>query len=358
MALRLVCTAILLCASEMWAAAVNGYVLNPLTDERIPGVEVAFYIRQDEKVSEVLRKEADAEGRFSFAGPFLQDGLRFALSASYQSIPYFSSTFEVGAQQQIILEVYEKTDDDSGIHIGSHHLFLSLRESTIECIQLLQVHNDQQRTFVGSGSGQERRVTEFALPPGLFDLQSHSGLMHQVGPDRFFDNQPLPPGPSQLSFSFNLDAREFDGDYLHQTIYPTERLEVFLDPASIEVGAPFVDQGTVDLHGRQYRRVALENLAPGQQVTIPLPLSPSLRWSLKWAALAGILLVVGAALTLSQDRPDTPSLQERRQRRQYLLAELARLDDTHADQPQDPNYLEQRKHLMQEAVALTRALEK
>jgi hypothetical protein len=37
---------------------------------------------------------------------------------------------------------------------------------------------------------------------------------------------------------------------------------------------------------------------------------------------------------------------------------LARLDDTHADQPQDPNYLEQRKHLMQEAVALTRALEK
>ena len=55
-------------------------------------------------------------------------------------------------------------------------------------------------------------MAEFALPPELFNLQGHSGLMHQAEPGRFFDNQPLPPGQSQLSFSFELDARQFDGE--------------------------------------------------------------------------------------------------------------------------------------------------
>ena len=175
----------------------------------------------------MLRKETDAEGRFSFAGPFLQSGLHFGLAAYYDDIPYFSSTLEAGAQQQIILEVYEKTNDPSGIRIGTHHLFFSLRENAIECIQLLQIHNTLERTYSGRGDGRERRVTELALPMGLFNLQSHSGLLHQAGKDRFFDNQPLPPGRSQRSFSFNLDAREFASPYVHQVVYPTGPLGGF-----------------------------------------------------------------------------------------------------------------------------------
>lgn len=355
MVLRLICAAILLFACELWGAAVNGYVLNPLTEARLPEIEVAFYTRQDGEVNEVLRKKTDAEGNFSFAGPFLQDGLQFALAAFYDGVPYFSATLEVGAQQQIILEVYEKSADASGLHVTAHHLFFSLRESTIECVQLLQIHNPQEHTYAGSGSGRERKVTEFRLPPNLFNLQGHSGLMHQAGSGRFFDNQPLPPGSSQLSFSFNLDIREFADAYVHQAIYATERLEVFLDPPSIEIGAPFIDQGIVDLHGRQYRRVVLENLVPGQRVEIPLPLSPSLRWSLKWAALAGILLFSAGALALSSRRVETakPSQEDR----QKLLEELARLDDAHADQPENQHYLDQRTRLLQEAITLTLALE-
>ena len=359
MTLRLICAAILLCACELWGAAVNGYVINPLTDARVSDIEVAFYIRQEGDVSEVLRKKTDADGRFSFAGPFLQDGLQFALAAFYDGVPYFSSTLEVGAQQQIILEVYEKTNDASRLHITAHHLFLSLNENAIECVQLLQVHNPLEHTYAGSGSGRERRVTEFALSPNIFNLQGHSGLINQAEPGRFFDNQPLPPGRSQLSFSFNLDTRELTDAYVHQVVYDTERLEIFLDPPSIEVGTPFIDQGVIDLHGRQYRRVVLDGLSAGQRVEIPLPLSPSLRWTLKWAALAGALLVSGLALVLSSrrthdvDDADTPSAEDR----QKILEQLAQLDDAHAADPEDRNYLDQRARLMQEAVALTRALE-
>ena len=356
MSLRPLVAALLLCAGEL-PAAIDGYVLNPQTQSRIPQIEVAFYIRQDDnQVSEIMRKMTDAEGRFSFSGPFLQDGLEFALAAFYDGVPYFSSTLEAGAQQQIILEVYETTADASGLDIGAHHLFLSLREGTIECIQLLQIRNTLDRTYAGQGSGRERRVTEFALPPELFNLQGHSGLVHQTEPGRFFYNQPLPPGPSQLSFSFELDARQFDDDYVHQVIYPTERLAVFLDPPTIDIGPPFIDQGTVELHDRQYRRVEIQNLQPGQVVEIPLPHSRSLRWLLKWAALAGTFTALGAALALGRGQPQGASALAPGDR-QRVIAEIARLDDEYAYHPDNPAYRQRRALLVREAVALIQALE-
>lgn len=356
MVLRLLCAAMVLCASDLRGEAINGYVLNPFTQARIPGIPVAFYVRQDGQTLEMLRKETDAEGHFSFSGPFLQGGLRFGLAAFYDGIPYFSSTLEAGAQQQIILEVYEKTDDPSGIRVGTHHLFFSLRENAIECVQLLQIYNALERTYSGSGDGQERHVTELALPTGVFNLQSHSGLLHPAGEGRFFDNQPLPPGRSQRSFSFNLDVRNFASPYVHQAIYPTNHLEVFLDPPSMEPQPPFIDLGIVEQHGRQYRKIVLENLQPSQQVAIPLPLAPSLRWSLKWAALAGALFAGGVALTLSRQRPSTDRAHAL-EKRQQLIEELARLDDSFVGRPDDPHYVDRRDQLMREAVALTRALE-
>ena len=354
MVLRLLCAAMVLCASDLRGEAINGYVLNPFTQARIPGVPVAFYVRQDGQILEMLRKETDAEGHFSFSSPFLQGGLRFGLAAFYDGIPYFSSTLEAGAQQQVILEVYEKTNDPSGIRVGTHHLFFSLRENAIECVQLLQIHNALERTYSGSGDGQERRVTELALPTGIFNLQSHSGLLHQAGEGRFFDNQPLPPGRSQRSFSFNLDVR--NSPYVPQAIYPTDRLEVFLDPPSMEPKPPFIDLGIVEQHGRQYQKIVLENLQPSQQVAIPLPLVPSLRWSLKWVALAGAFVAGGVALTLSRQHPNTDRARALK-KRQQLIEELARLDDSFGGRADDPQYIDRRERLMREAVALTQALE-
>ena len=356
MVLRWLCVAIVLCASDLWGAAVNGYVLNPFTQARIPGIPVAFYVRQDGQILEMLRKETDAEGRFFFAGPFLQSGFHFGLAAFYDGIPYFSSTLEAGAQQQIILEVYEKTDDPAGIRIGTHHLFFSVREDAIECVQLLQIHNTLERTYSGSGDGRERRVTELALPTGVFNLQSHSGLLHQAGEGSFFDNQPLPPGRSQRSFSFNLDPRNFASPYVHQAVYPTDRLEVFLDPPSIEIKPLFIDLGIVEQHGRRYRKVVLANLPPSQQVAIPLPLTPSLRWALKWVALAGAFLAGGVALALSRQHPSTDRAHAL-ERRQHLIEGLARLDDSFDDRPEDPHYIDQRAQLMREAVAQTQTLD-
>ena len=86
------------------AESIDGYVVKPITDERVGGVEVGFLIAgPDGTFSEMTRKSTDAQGRFSFSGPFLTNGLAYSLTAHYQDIPYASSTLEVGAQRQVIM---------------------------------------------------------------------------------------------------------------------------------------------------------------------------------------------------------------------------------------------------------------
>ncbi len=343
------------------AAEVSGYVINPNEETRIGNVEVAFYVREDDQVTEMLRKIADADGRFSFSGPFLENGTPFALAAFYKDVTYFSSTLEVGAQKEIIMEVYEPTSDGSDIHIGSHHLFLVVEPANIEVVHLAQIHNGLDKAYVGSGQGGEKSVTEFRLPHGVFDLQSHSSHIRQTEDTRFFDNQPLLPGYSQLSFSFNLDPEQLDDGYMHEVVYPTERLELFIQPISIEVGAPFTDLGVMDLHDRQYRRLLLEDLKPGQRVNIPLPLSAPLRWTLKWAALfLGLVAGTGALLRWGRTGHGkkehvTHNLHEQRQQ---LLNEMARLDREYADHREDPSYRSTRQRLMGQVVDLTRLEER
>ena len=293
--------AILLKVPASAADAVSGYVLDPTTDVAVPDAKVAFLLAGEDGLTEVLRKSTDAEGRFVFSGPFLTPGLRFVLVAFHRDIPYPTAKLELGEQTEVILEVFEPTSESSRIHVGTHHLFLSVHPEHVEVAQLLHLDNGGLRTYVGTGSGAERSVTEFVLPDGLFGLQGHSGQMTQLEQkSRFAHSQPLVPGRTQIAFSFMLDAERFDGVYGHVAPFPTHVLEVYVQPPDTDLGAPFEDLGPTVLHDQSYRRFRVEGLAAGQRLDMTLPLQRSLGWTLKWAALG--LALVGCAAVFASSR--------------------------------------------------------
>lgn len=342
------------------ADQIDGYVLNSSSDERLGDVEIAFYVQQDEQVSEIMRKKTDSEGRFSFSGPFLTTGTPFALAAFYKDVPYFSSTLEVGAQKQIILEVYEPTGRSDALRIISHNLFLNVTKDQVEAVHLAQFHNGGERAYVGTGQASERQVSQFNLPPGAFDVQSHSGRMIQVDDTTFFDNQPLLPGHSQLSFSFVLDPNQLADGYWHESVYPTEQINLFVQPSTMQIdGDEWVDEGVVDLHGQQYRRLHMTNVQAGQRLLIPLPIDRPTRWILKWAALGGGALAGAVVLLLCGRGPkktakrdgDLASL------RRQTLEEIARLDGEYTERRDDAAYCQTRRQLLDRAVDLTRRIE-
>ena len=135
---------------------------------------------------------------------------------------------------------------------------------------------------------------------------------------------------SQVAFTFQLDGTAFDGEYRHEVIYPTERLEVLLQPSSVELGPPFEGLGQVVFHDEPYRHYRVQHLGRGRIVTISLPMSRPLRWALKWAMLALVpAILIGALAAGRTARPTAPAAagEAFEVRRQALLQELVRLDE-------------------------------
>lgn len=349
-----------------YADTVQGYVVNPGTGNRVPNISVAFLLSQGGQLNEVLRKNTDAEGRFSFSGPFITGSLAFVLVAHYQDMPFPSSELRVGNQQEIILEVFDAGGSADQISISTNQLFLVLGENGVEVTQAALMENRGNQAFAGRSQGQERQVTEFALPDGAFNLQSFSGHVDQATDTQAFDTQPLPPGSTQIAFSFQIDPAQLDGEYRHRVLYPTAALEAFVFPATLAPEPPFVDLGEIPIQGKTYRRMRAENLSAGQELRIPVPTPRALGWVLKWAALgiAGLAMVGGAVVATRHPAPlagpTTPAKQDRNTleaQRQALLQELARLDDTYQSRQRDPHYRTQRARLLDQALALYRLLD-
>ncbi len=339
------------------AERVSGYVIDGNTGTRVPGVEVAFLVTHDEQTTEILRKPSDGDGRFSFSGPFITAGLEFALLAIYGGTSYPTSKLVAGNQKEIILEVFDSTDQPTDIRIANYHLFLHLKESNLEVANLVEMENRGDKTFSGTGAGVDRRVTEFELPAGVLNL---AGNLRQIGSRLFVDTQPLPPGRTQLSFTYLLNTQDLGAGFPFASRYETEALSLYLQPSSLSVGEPFQDLGEVDFHDTRYRRLHLHGVQPGQSVLIPLPLSKPLRWLIKWATLG--VAVVGAALVAILARSPSWSAEAEpvalAARLEVLLDQLARLDDANTSAPDDPKYRQERAVRMGEAVDLRRRLDR
>ena len=348
-----------ICAGAATADDVTGVVINPETNTPVAGAQVAFLLSGEEGLNELFRKSADSEGRFSFSGPFLNAGIRFVLVAFHDGVAYPSSPLEVGAQKQILLEVFEPTDDDSAVRIRNHHLFFALHADHCEVSQLLHVENTGDATYAGAMSGGERRVTEFFLPSGVFGLESHSGEMTDLDAQRIAHTQPLVPGATQIAFTYRLDAARFDGDYLHVSPFATDLLDIYVQPADIELDAPFADMGEIDLHGQTYRNYRFENLTSRQRLEIELPLSQSWRWALKWAGL--VLALCGSVAVVAISRPwrathppgkynrlNRAELEDRRQEVLAALSELEEPDSAAAGSAQRSEH----HHLLNQAVEI------
>jgi len=343
------------------ASSIRGYVLKG--QKRISGVEVAIYINQAEQIKEIARKTSDVNGDFIFRAPFMQPGMPFALTAFYQGIPYQSSTLEVAAQEEIIIEVFDTTSEDKHLRIDTHHIFLTVNETAVNVVQLLQMQNEKDQTFAGTMKDGFRHVSKFLLDQNLFDLQNFSGHFHQTNENTFFDSQPLPPGETQLSFSFKLNPNKLNSGYKHDVIYPTTRLEVFIEPTTIEISNKWEDLGLIDLHGTTYRRILKRDLESGDNIFVNLPLPLEMRSLLKWGAVATCLIISILALWWKQwgrlylsSNASVMNAKLLAEQREALLLKIAHLDKRFSSEKNNAVYSDQRKQLISDAVKISKQL--
>jgi hypothetical protein len=348
-----VASVLLLSSVTLAADTISGYVLDAQSNERLADVEVAFLVSGDAGAAEMVRHNTDAEGEFSFSGPFLTAGTAFTLVAHYGGLEYATDPLTVGAQDQVIIEVFDATEDASQIRVEGHHLFLSLTEAGIDVAQMVHFDNLGASTYMGERAGGGRRVLQLQVPPGNLALQGHSGEVLRASPTRLFTATPMPPGRSQVAFTVQLPGEGFGGVYEHETLYPTKRLELFVQPSNVELPAPlFQDLGEIQLHDQGYRHYRVTDLSPGRKVLVPLPYSQPLRWALKWGMLAFVLVTFAAVILITRPTAAPPTPASLSDEREMLIRQLAQLDDRiAAASGVDADDLQQQRAKLKERVA-------
>jgi hypothetical protein len=189
---------------------------------------------------------------------------------------------------------------------------------TVAVLERYQLVNGGDAPFVPSTTGGQgpMGLLRFGLPRGAFDLTLDPQLAAQdvIQVDRGFASfLPVPPGQTDVTYTYRLPYARDVLDLVVTTVYPTATLWV-LAPADLAVGgANLTVDRVVDIGRQRYQLLAASDLAAGQRVTVSvggLPYTPR-PWLLdetvqRIAAAALALLGIAVAAAYAWRRSSLP----------------------------------------------------
>ena len=177
---------------------------------------------------------------------------------------------------------------------------------TLAIFERVELRNDGAAAFEPSMGGEQgpMGLLRFGLPRNAYDLtlDPQMAAYDVIQVDRGFASlMPLPPGPTQVNFSYRVPYGGGAYELNAGAIYPTASLWVLV-PANLETETPDLRLETTADIGRQRFKVLLaDDLAPGPRINVALsglPYTPR-PWLLDESVqrvAAVVLALAGAAL--------------------------------------------------------------
>jgi hypothetical protein len=378
------------------AGANNGEIDGTLVDGTtngtpIAGQTVTLMTGLDSGQRAVATAVTDAHGLFRFTGLATDQATVYVATTQYQGAPYHTDPLSLAGDPtlRVTLLTYEATSSDAQIGLGRVVIQLQVPNvlaGTIGVTELVAVVNGGQRTYVGTpgaAAGKPMNLLRFPLPPGAGDLVPATGFAgaQLIQVDRgFATTLAIPPGETDLAFSFSYPYDGTHSTFPYEVLYPTAQVAV-LAPGNMTLSAPALGaQQSVALHGGAQLHVlqggaflAGTNLAI-QLAQLPVPGQPSdynlallyglvavlavvavvavgyhlkrneASLALAWLAHAGQPRRAGRRSTHTVARLTDPAAE--RVDSEQLLATLAKLDRAHeAGKLEDEIYRAQREAL-------------
>ncbi len=366
-------------AAAQETIAIRGTVVNGTTDGELgdPLQVLLLVTDADGGLLSTGQTMVDGDGGFVLDDvPRTEDGV-YALRVNYDGVPYEKSLSLHEARDEVVLTVYETTQDGSQVRVTRQIMVIAGAdggEREVSAIEFVQLTNDGDRTLLPDLSN-PTTFLRFALPPLATELSVRSspslsgGDILSIGTG-FAVTSPVPPGEHSVEFSFrfpyegnSLSYRQSlpQGADVYQVLLPQDLEQVRVRPLS--------PASPVSIEESEFLVWEERGIGRGQGVQLELTNlpQPSLASRL-WDAITGevfwqvaIPSVVGAALAVLLlvgvlRRPRSgPSLvaagggeiDVNLARREGLVREVAALDDEFqgGTLPED-EYLRQRDALL------------
>ncbi|MBI4310331.1 MAG: hypothetical protein HY681_01010 [Chloroflexi bacterium] len=212
---------------------------------------------------------SDEEGRFSF-GIIPSGATNYFISATYLNVPYGVELKPEDDLAAVSLPVYETTSDMSALSLPTSSMLVIGAEpetGRVAFMELSQVRNSSDRTFVPDQASGGMNFLRMPLPPGAGDLEVQTELPEgqAIQVDRGFGmTSPVPPGQHGVAYSYTApyDGGAFEasrtfllGVGLFRVLVPEELGKV--TAANLQV------KGATNIGGASFWLLEGENIPPG-----------------------------------------------------------------------------------------------
>ena len=285
---------------------IFGQLLNG-TKKNAPlvGQKITLQMAQGSNASDLTNVTTDAHGIFSFDGLDTSKTINYAVYTDYEGAQYLSDLIDLStkAVQQVNLTVYEATTSAANIAVVRATVLLQepdAQKGFMTVSEIYEFKNLGTTTYVGSlnANGGKPNALRFSLPSNASKASLGSGFNGyqaiQVDPG-FATNAAVPPGDSELDFSFQIPYTTPQYDFGYTVVYPTVQLSVFV-PQDIHASSSGLNSaGVVSANNHPYHLFQGQILAPGVQVHLELgglPILSSVNSSSNSSSLWGWIVIV------------------------------------------------------------------
>ncbi len=359
----------------------------------VAGLTVTLHSFEGGAEGESKTTVTDDQGHFRFEGVNTEPDLSYAVVVNYKDLPYASDILafpDEVTELSLPVEVYETTEDGSGVHIERAHFIIDFEQNNLLIGELYFFSNDKDRTFIGTKDEAGRTVVlRFTLPQGATNLDIDGGTLG----DRFIqtangfaDTLPLPPGQGsrQILFRYNLPYSTPSLRLLREINYDVANVNLLVADRGAEVTSPQASlQGTRGTQDTTYLNYVGSNLRAGQFLELNFARLPREGSSVSTAITnsstalaiglgAGTLLMAGLLIYSLVLRKPSPVLstasgssvivsvgsKDMVAQRRRLVAAIARLDDEYeAGKVEEEAYQRRRAKLKAQLLEIARQMQ-
>ncbi len=249
----------------------------------------------------------DGQGRYQMRWrPSGTDAAVYFASVTWGGIAYFTPPLRAVESRgdDAEITVFDTTSRAFPLAVKGRHLIVGMLDSvnTRTVVEVFELSNDSLLTLVANETAAPTPTWSLAIPQAAVDVRVTEG---EISPDAFAYGDgrvsvfaPIAPGLKQIAFSYRLPAASFP-------IRVTADLgavvfEVLLEePQGTVRGDGFTMVDPVSLESRTFRRFLAQDVKPGADVIIELPVTRTLGRKLYLAAL---LVAIGFLLLLVLSR--------------------------------------------------------
>lgn len=283
----------------------------------VAGDKVTVEIREHETLVDILRGEVGTDGTLMFADIQPGEHLVAVAHVQHEGMRFSSHAVSLTPTRKhvvINVDVFDVSLENSSLSVGTHHLIIQQKDSSLLFTEYLQLVNSSDLAV--SSDQRDKRdnpiVLTVPLPKGYRNFNSSGYFVSEAlvfTQESFYDTMAVPPGEHQIVFSYSVDITSDIMNVTKKFSLPTNNFVLFSQLSSEAIQGLGEPDGQViqsdSTSAEYYKR---NSLATGSEVVFEVAgLGTSVKSRASWVILAvifgGITFLAFFRLWLVRTRP-------------------------------------------------------